>query len=323
MNNGLSVVISSIVDREDGFRDYRFIAKQAAEEIGFKVIRNPEDNGMVQRSFEEIMTEKSPIVILIVGEEPSNMVYKECQIALDYCLPLLVFIKKFKNRISKKSKEMISQISQMTYENDCACFSTCEELYSSVKNRLEAYLFKKVMSFPSMEAYLGAAYRYSVDMFDHAKKRVVLYQKTSSLLLGPKKGNETETSFNLKLFAWLGNMSSNMKFLHLYSGEQTKAAIHDDKYDINSAKEALSELLAQDNIKNNPNFAVRELSREVSTSFFICDCEAMYIFTLEDKQYTITIPPYIMRNKEIDKIITELSRSGKNIGFNQLLEIYN
>ena len=323
MNNGLSVVISSVVDREDGFRDYRFVAKKAAEELGFDVVRNPEDAGIVQSTFEEVMSEKSPVVILIVGEEQSGMVLKEGQIALDHCLPLLVFIKKIKNKISMNSKEMISSISKMTYENDCACFTTCEELYSAVKSRLEKYLKKKVTAFPSMEAYIGPAYRYSIGMFDHAKKRVVLYQKTSSLILGPKKGNQTEMSFNKNLFAWLENMSPDMRFLHLYSGSQTAAAMSDEKYDIMTAKNNLKSLLERDNIKDNPSFAIRELSSEVTTSFFVCDCEAMYIFSLEDKQYTITIPPYIMRNREIDKIITELSRSGKNVDAVQLLEKYN
>ena len=321
--NGLSVCISSVVDREEGFRDYRFIAKCAASELGYSVIRNPEDAGMEQRSFEEYLKKKSPIVLLLVGSQDSEMVKKECLIAIDNCLPLMIFIKNDNDGITDSVKQFIKNISQISFEKDCVCFNGCEDLYNQVKSRLENYLEHKSEAYPIMEAYIGRAYRYSVDMFDHAKKRVILYQKTSSLILGPKYGNTVEQQFNKNMYSWIERMDENMEFLHIFSHTQTKKALKEEKYNITQAKSKLKYIIDLPNIKDNPKFVVRELHSKIDFSFFICDCETLLIFPIDKDRYTITIPPYIMNNTEISKIASELNNVGTNIKTHNILSIYD
>ena len=59
--------ISSVCYKESGFMDYRFTACKAARELGFKVIRNPEDTGITQNSFNSVLKQNNPVFILILG----------------------------------------------------------------------------------------------------------------------------------------------------------------------------------------------------------------------------------------------------------------
>ena len=324
MNNGLYVAISSVVEREIGFKDYRYIAKLAAEGIGFSALRNPEDSGMQQRSFEEYLVKKSPIVLLIVGTEDSTMVRKECKIAIEHCLPLMVFIKKQDHTISSKTTQMMNEISKATYQRDCCCFETSEELFEHVQIRLNDYLKHKISATPSIQPYTGDAYAYSVGMFGNARKRIALYQKTSSLLLGPKAGNLIEKNFNEAMFSWIRNMEPDMEFIHLYSRSQTEAAARDsEKYNLAKAKEELETLMSTPAVCQNRNIVIRELDQEVSTSFFVCDCEILLIFDVGGTNHTVIIPPYIMDDQEVTHLLSNLCTHGVNKPISKLSEFYN
>ena len=88
--------ISSVCYKESGFMDYRFTACRAAKELGFKVIRNPEDTGITQNNFNSALKQDNPVFILLVGStefEESEKVIEECKLALENGLPIFAFIK--------------------------------------------------------------------------------------------------------------------------------------------------------------------------------------------------------------------------------------
>lgn len=306
----LWLCISSVVDKEEGFRDYRFSAMLAARKLGFQVVRNPEDVGMHQSNFESILRDKSPVVLLIVGYENSEMVKKECFMAIENCLPLMIFLKTDYNIISKKTEAFVKEISRMAYDKDCTCFTSAEELYMQVEARLISYLNRKKTAYPIMEAYRGRAYAHSVDMFDGAKKRIILYQQTSSLILGARKGNVIEKRFNEQLEMWLKNKDEKMEFIHIFSLLQTQNAMKEDCYDIEEAKKRLNNMLALPNLQLRNSFVLRYLKKNIDISLFIADCEVLMIFPIDQFKYTITIPPEIVKNTEIAKIAAELNNIG-------------
>ena len=88
MNNSTigTLCISSVCYKEVGFMDYRFTAYRAASELGFTVIRNPEDTGITQNSFNSVLQQTNPVFILIIGDtEPCEVVkvVDECKLALE------------------------------------------------------------------------------------------------------------------------------------------------------------------------------------------------------------------------------------------------
>ena len=52
-------VISSVIEKEDHFIEYRYVAKLAAESLGYTVYRNNEDFGSKQSKFNEYLELKS------------------------------------------------------------------------------------------------------------------------------------------------------------------------------------------------------------------------------------------------------------------------
>ncbi len=52
-----SVCISSVIEREQGFWDYRYTAKSVIENMGHKCVRNPEDV-LTQQNFERVLSEE-------------------------------------------------------------------------------------------------------------------------------------------------------------------------------------------------------------------------------------------------------------------------
>ena len=52
-----TVCISSVIEREQGFPDYRYIAKSVIDHMGHQAVRNPEDVH-TQYNFERVLNEE-------------------------------------------------------------------------------------------------------------------------------------------------------------------------------------------------------------------------------------------------------------------------
>ena len=52
-----TICISSVIDREQGFPDYRYTAKAVIEHMGHQAVRNPEDIH-TQSNFERVLNEE-------------------------------------------------------------------------------------------------------------------------------------------------------------------------------------------------------------------------------------------------------------------------
>ena len=81
-----TVCISSVIEREQGFPDYRYIAKSVIDHMGHQAVRNPED-GHTQYNFERVLNEECDFFVLIVGNTESTMVERELKIALARGIP--------------------------------------------------------------------------------------------------------------------------------------------------------------------------------------------------------------------------------------------
>lgn len=346
--------ISSVITKESGFIDYRFAAYKAAEELGFKVIRNPEDTGMTQTRFNSILKQNSPIFILLVGDADSKMVADECRLALERGLPTFVFIKVVHNDIkkTKESKEpdngdskhtneneapiyvegekyispetqkIMKTISQITYNVDCALFASCEELYEAMRYRLTNYIEQKISLSPIIQYNKGSTYYYAYEQILAAKKRIILSQKTSLLILGPRRGNTYERRTYDALFEWLENKlknnDSSMQFMHLFCFQNTKEDMkkgpHGNEYDIEAAKNKLCKLFELIREKNggkeNPDITFRYLDAgehsEQSIAHLITDTGFQLVLPIAGDIFNVVLPYYFTPEGQLMKIITRL-----------------
>ena len=237
--------ICSVQKKEEGFEDYRYTAYLAASSLGFNVIRNPEKDGMTQAFFELDLEKNYPVFILLVGTVESEIVNTEFKVALEKCLPILVFIKKHDGKISDTSKNIITKLSQASYDYECTCFSNCEELYNQVYERLKMYITDKEAKRPVLQKGVPLAYRANTELMKKSKHQIVIYQATSILLLGPRNGCNYEVQFYKELTQWLTKkQNATIQFIHVFNWEETlkEKKQHAREYSLRTAKENLLNL---------------------------------------------------------------------------------
>jgi len=295
--------------------DYRFTAYQAAKELGFHVIRNPEDTGITQNSFNYALKESNPVFILLVGDTDMTdtaKVIDECKLALENGLPIFVFIKTGSDKkISKNAETVITSVSKTTYDGDCTLFCSCEELYDTLQSRLNDYIRAKMTLRLQIQDNRGSTYSYAYEQIKRAKKKIILSQKTSLLLLGPRKGNIYEHRAYEALLDWIELKDNEMQFLHVFCRNETVADLSKAEYDIPHAKERLFDLLEKEKDKNggeeHPNCTFRVIEgSEPSIAHLITDTGIQLVLPIAGNAFNMVLPYYFATEGELMKLITHL-----------------
>lgn len=297
------VCISSVFVREARFKDFRYTAYRAAKDLGYHVYRNPEDSGSTQESFEKYLEQKRPIFVLLVGEMKSDVVKNECRIALSLGLPIITLLRTTDGKITNSTKKFMVSISKATFEKSCSCFADCEDLYIAVQQRLVEYETERDMSTASFIPQHAQVYARSGKIVEQSKKRIVLCQRTSSLLLGPRKGVNFEREFYDNLLSWIQKADKDMEFLHIFSEVDTKNELTSNTYDCSAAKDKLI------NLCNNSKLQIKPIIRAVSTDIMpcvICDNNLLVLLQLGNQEYNLLLPHYITDGATISKIVADL-----------------
>lgn len=320
--------ISSVCYKESGFMDYRFTAYKAAKELGFNVIRNPEDTGITQNSFNSVLKQNNPVFILIVGSstlEESGKIVEECKLALENGLPIFVFIKTENDKkIPKNAEDVINFVSKTTFDGDCTLFSSCEELYDTLQARLQDYIKVKISLYPNIQDNSGSTYYYAYEQILRAKKRIILSQKTSLLILGPRKGNSYERRAYQALVEWIENRDGDMQFMHLFCKEKTIHDISSGNYDVEAAKKVLLELLQKGAIggREDPNFTFRAIKEDTeSIAHLITDTGLQLVLPIAGDTFNLVLPYYFTTESELMKLITHL-HSQKYMTYEEIKNLY-
>lgn len=318
--------ICSVQKKEEGFEDYRYMAYLAASSLGFDVIRNPERCGMTQEEFELCLKTEYPVFIFLVGTVESEVVNREVKIALKKCLPILIFIKKQNESISEKSKKIIKQLSEVSYNYECTSFSTCEELYNQVELRLKAYIMDKEAKRPILQKGVPLAYRANTELMHKSKKQIVIYQATSILLLGPRLGCDYETEFYKELTQWLmKKQNENITFVHVFNWEETirEKREHANDYSLETAKNNLIDLYKQYQFNRTDCLNIRFSHICNSVPYVITDTNLVFVFPVENERFSIELPAHIMKEQEISTILDEITRKTTLLQFEKIEEFYN
>ncbi|MDR2972010.1 MAG: hypothetical protein LBU83_08795 [Bacteroidales bacterium] len=314
------VCISSVYDREDSFKDYRFIAAQIAKDLGYIPIRNPESHGITQLDFENILESDNPIFVLIVGKLDSLSVKRECEIARDKGLHIITLLKTENKKIPDETQKIMNEISKLIYDHDSCCFENCEELYSALYTRMLSYKSTKMNLKADINLDRHQIYEKGAEMVKKARKRIILCQETSCLILGPRNGNFVETKFYDAIIKWMAEMTPEMELIHLYSLSKTRNHIANTKeYNASEAENTLQDIKKQD--KKICFRGYDEKTKDIS--LLITDNNLILPFHIDNNRYNIFIPHYITPSNKIDIIINDSQSIGDFISIeNDIFDIY-
>lgn len=308
-----NVCISSVFSREPHFKDYRYAAYRAASDLGYHVYRNPETSGSTQEAFEKYLEQKRPIFILLIGTVESVVVAEECRKALLFGLPIITLLHRTASgKIKEATKKFIRSISKITFEKACSTFVDCEDLYVAVQQRLSDYENERKICTASFIPQHPQIYAKSNDIISHAKKRIILSQRTSSLILGPRKGVSYEMAFYNNLYAWLKKSDEDMEFFHIFSLEDTKKALTGNEYNYLRARDNLIKLFTVDKIKTA--FTIRSIDDKISPCV-IGDNNLLILMQLGDQEYNLFLPHYITDGSSISKIVADFQGVKGNLLF--------
>ena len=317
------VCISSVVVKEESFKDYRFAVSKAVESLGYIAVRNPESTGITQEDFENILHTEHPVFILIMGVEGSITVNREFKIALANMLPIFIFLKTDESHnINENTIETITNITEIGFNIKCTTFCNCEELYSQVEIRLKKYITAIQKSHVEFDSDAGAVYNGCIEDISKAKKSIILYQSTSSLILGPRKGRPFEEKFYTKLYNWINEKQNNMQFLHVFSIKNTLQEIKKKsvEYDISEARGKLLELWQK--FDNDPNFVIRSVETTGNEAFTLMDLKMIVVLPVVDRKLAIVLPPQHMRIAQVKKLRDQVSTAGKPLSLNDMLTTF-
>ena len=320
--NSFTVCISSVVVRENNFLDYRYTAKHVVEKLGMQAVRNPEDVGN-QFNFERELRENCDFFVLLLGKVPSSAVEKELKIALARGIPILVFARASYDKeglahLPSNIKESLLKISPELYNMHITKFSNCEDLSRLLEDELQSMVFRKIKLSPLIGVDPPIAYTEGVKLIRDAKYRIILSQRTSSLILGPRN-NDVEKVFYNDLLDWLETeRDQSAYFVHYFSIEDTIKALHSGDYNLDYAKNNLLRIME----KGKSRIVIRATNEMNVVPHLIGDTGIGLNFWIGDSRYYLFLPCFLTNDSELQKIITNVQRMGQEMSIDEIAKMY-
>ena len=320
------VCISSVIEREQGFFDYRYTAKSVIENMGHKGVRNPEDV-LTQQNFERVLREECDFFVLIIGDAKSQMVERELKIALARGIPILAFAKVRFNEQGQKifpeeAIEAIKLISPELYNMQIATFSMCEDLAHALGQELENAINRKMKLSPVIGIDPPIAYTEGVKLIRDAKYRLIISQRTSCLFLGPRNGVMHEQTFYNELLEWISvERNQPAYFLHYFSLSETIEAAKSNDYSLQKAKDKLEQIFLKN--ASRDKFIFRASDEFNAISHVIGDTGLGFNFFVGNNRYYLFLPCFLTKDQELQQIIANVQGLGVQQDWNDIQRMYN
>ena len=300
-----TVCISSVIEREQGFPDYRYIAKSVIDHMGHQAVRNPEDVH-TQYNFERVLNEECDFFVLIVGNTESTMVDSNRQ---------------GKKLFPTKGISAIKSVSPELYNMQIATFSSCEDLASALHQELENVIDRKIKLTPIIGIDPPIAYTEGVKLIQNAKYRLIVSQRTSCLLLGPRNGVAHEQAFYSEMLNWLKTPRDHSAyFLHYFSIDKTIAEAKTNNYSLQRAKNNLQQIMSDKELSERIIFRASEGFEAIS--HVIGDTGLGFNFFVGSNRYYLFLPCFLTKDQELQQIIANVQSLGKAQTWQDILRMY-
>lgn len=321
-----TICISSVIDREQGFPDYRYTAKAVIEHMGHQAVRNPEDIH-TQYNFERVLNEECDFLVLIIGNKKSDMVAKELKIALARGIPIIAFAKihythQGKKVLPKDGIDAIKAISPELYNMQIATFTSCEDLSAALRNELQTVIDRKIRLAPVIGIDPPIAYTEGVKLIQNAKYRLIVSQRTSCLFLGPRTGVEHEQTFYNEMINWIKTSRNNSAyFLHYFSIEKTMSEARTNNYALKKAKNNLEKIMSDKDLRERISFRASDDFEAIS--HVIGDTGLGFNFFVGSNRYYLFLPCFLTKDQELQQIIANVQSLGTPKTWEEILDMYN
>lgn len=320
------ICVSSVIEREDSFYDYRYIAKSVIERLGHEGVRNPEDVNN-QNNFERTLNEECNFFVLLIGEKKSKMVENELRIALAKGIPIIALVKirydqQGKKIFPSKAVESIKKISPELYNMQISTFEMCEDLDKTLQRELENVIDRKIRLSPIIGQDPPIAYTEGLNLIRDAKYRLIVAQKSSCLILGPRIGASHEEKFYNALMDWIKkNRNQSAYFMHYYSLQETIEEARSGNYDLRAAKEKLRHLF--DEPSSNKQVFFRASDNLECVQHVIGDTGIGLNFYIGHNRYYLFLPCFLTKDSELQQIIANTQKLGTKQNWKQIQAIYS
>ena len=245
----------------------------------------------------------------MIGDDVNENVGNEYRRALANGLHIITLIKTKEKKIPEETTRKLRAISWYTYEKDCSVFYTSEDLYKAIKNRLGLYIREVWKRKIRILRNRNEVYDVSATMIAEAKRRVVLCQKTSTLILGPKDGTN-ESKLYTSLHNWIQSIKNPIQFVHVFSETATREAVNLRVY--SQSQEAKNKLLTlmqnyQDStVQQDKVKLVFKTASDVQSCLAVDDSMLVEMCPRIGMPYYLYIPGALFEAKEAQAVITDL-----------------
>lgn len=314
----IPIYISSIYKRESNFRSYRDQVKKIIEQTKiFSAQLSPEIK-LSQHQFNKGLRSEACALFIIAGEESSKQVKDEIEIAIDRKdIPIILFAKTHPKMVKGKLDETRGKFAHSLVRlydlgDNCKTFNTEKSLEKIVIDSLEEISLEKFGSSFKILNYGKATYKNIAELIKENKpSKIILCQKTSSLILGPRRIKEEEDFYN-ELVKWIKKIgdSRNQRFIHIFSIPETSKEMKYKSADYLLKTDFLNDLFKIRRVKPDKiqiygiDFGLPKL--------IIIDCHIGFTFYIKAKKiYSIFTPNTGTREiiENIEKDIFEIIES--------------
>jgi hypothetical protein len=319
----IPVCISSVYQRETEFKYLRSIAKEVIEKHAFLVgIRNPEDV-KTQVQFDHYLSYSLALVV-ILGNMPSDAVAKEVHLALTTGIPVIPLIKTTieDNRIQAPiaARNLLDQAA-WNFEDTKIYFNDADEFRTILDQLISYSLIRRLETSADIYQNRMDVYERMAETLEKCRQLCVLAQKTPTIFLGPKAGDQRDRKFyDVTLNVLHRIQEGKLKhLLMIFSDTETREAFNDGvKYpNVEEAKRNLFPLLTA----IEEQVVIRATDDSLSP-FLITDYNFIYKLHLGTAQRYMILPSVILRANQIKDLLGACETMGRHVSIEDLRRLF-
>jgi len=331
----LYVLVSSVYKKECGFREYRYILKDAIMDYTiFTPVLAPETIPNMKSFLEKIVDPNSFALVVLAGKKKSDAVLEEFRTAASVGLPIIFLVEEGSEEVFENMTAKIAHlVPAKTFYYSKIVFSNPDELKAEFKKAFEELLLQTLKGVYIKEHPHGT-YHEAELFLKNTFQSFILNQFTSTLLLGPNITNNKEISFYNELNKWLLSLKEyeNVIFYHLFHYNMTlnvfKESLKDNSptYNVRMSYGKFRKIFEE--AQKYPEKIVIRFTNEYFTPVAIADRSMGIPFGVGPRKYFLIMPHLNVSLQSAERIKNEILRTGEPLtqetlsAFDRLIEEY-
>jgi hypothetical protein len=219
-----------IASKADELKQEREFLSIICDYLGFESHRAPEEShaGANIREYLETL-QQSNVMVLVLGDVPSEYVDEEITEARRCGIPILPFFKINQDSKISTAAEKFKAKYPMEFGGD---FSTLSELKAKFEYALSRIINSFFITDNGLEHWSQDVYDKARLLIVQANWRILIIERTSSLILGPRIGQLKQESFTEAIWEKIQNLTKkkiDYELCYLFNAKETRKCVDDVK----------------------------------------------------------------------------------------------